>query len=388
MENFNQETPRIVYDILCFSHLRWDFVYQRPQHLLSRFALSGSRVFFIEESIFTDVAEPYFDISPREENLYVVVPQIPHGTSEEKLNEILALLTDKLIAENKMQEYISWYYTPMMLSWSQYLTPLATVFDSMDELSLFKFAPPALLENEEKLLQRADVVFTGGQSLFEAKRNRHHNIYAFPSSIDAKHFAKAFEISDDPADQQNILYPRVGFFGVIDERMDLNLLAQIAELRPDFQFVIIGPVVKINEKDLPRRENINYLGGKKYEELPAYLAGWDVAMMPFAINESTKFISPTKTPEYLAAGKPVVSTPIRDVVRPYGEKGLAQIAATAEDFVTAIENALAEDKHVRQQRVDEFLGNTSWDKTFEEMKNLIDISIENRKAKVRAFAVE
>ena len=294
----NDETLKrdLPYDLLCFSHLRWDFVYQRPQHLLIRFARNGQRVFFIEEPIFTD-GESRFTVSQREENLFVVVPEIEHGTSGENINTFLISELENLIKDYKIESYINWYYTPMMLSWSEHLAPFATVFDSMDELSLFKFAPPELVENEEKLFKLADVVFTGGQSLFEAKKHRHRNIHAFPSSIDAAHFAKAFDVTEEPFDQKEIPHPRVGFFGVIDERMDIELLDKIAALRPDFQFVMIGPIVKIDEKYLPRRANIHYLGGKKYNELPNYLSGWDAAMMPFAMNESTRFISPTKTPE-------------------------------------------------------------------------------------------
>lgn len=383
----NDETLKrdLPYDLLCFSHLRWDFVYQRPQHLLSRFARNGQRVFFIEEPIFTD-GESRFTVSQREENLFVVVPEIKHGTSGENINTFLISELENLIKDYKIESYINWYYTPMMLSWSEHLAPFATVFDSMDELSLFKFAPPELVENEEKLFKLADVVFTGGQSLFEAKKHRHRNIHAFPSSIDAAHFAKAFDVTEEPFDQKEIPHPRVGFFGVIDERMDIELLDKIAALRPDFQFVMIGPIVKIDEKYLPRRANIHYLGGKKYNELPNYLSGWDAAMMPFAMNESTRFISPTKTPEYLAAGKAVVSTPIRDVVRPYGENGLAHIAETAEEFVAAIEKALAEIPIERQIKVDEFLADTSWDKTFQAMKDLIDKAVGEREAKAFAAA--
>lgn len=367
------------YDVLCFSHLRWDFVYQRPQHLLSRFALRNQRVFFIEEPIF-QTGEARLEVSQRAENLYVVVPHLPSQLDENILRDLL----NDLLADYQIENFISWYYTPMMISWSEHLSPLATIYDSMDELSLFKFAPPSLLSNEEKLFARADVVFTGGQSLYEAKCNRHHNIHAFPSSINVKHFARAFEITEEPTDQISIPHPRIGFFGVIDERADIGLLDKIAGLRPDYQFIMIGPVVKIDEKDLPRRANIHYLGGKKYEELPAYLAGWDAAMMPFAMNESTRFISPTKTPEYLAAGKPVVSTPIRDVVRPYGEKGLARIAETAEEFVAAIEKVLVENAVERQEKVDDFLADMSWDKTFEAMKTLIDEAVATQKSKATA----
>jgi UDP-galactopyranose mutase len=226
--------------------------------------------------------------------------------------------------------------------------------------------------SEANLLARADLVFTGGQSLYEAKRGQHPRVFAFPSSVDAAHFARARREIEDPADQAAIPHPRLGFFGVIDERMDLDLLAAVADARPDWHLAIIGPVVKVDPALLPKRANIHYLGKKDYQELPAYLAGWDVALLPFAINESTRFISPTKTPEYLAAGKPVVSTPIRDVVRPYGMRGLVHIAATADDFVQAIAQALAEDGDARMQRADAFLAQESWDRTWERMRRLIE----------------
>jgi UDP-galactopyranose mutase len=242
----------------------------------------------------------------------------------------------------------------------------------MDELSAFKFAPPELIENEKRLLEKADLVFTGGQSLYEAKKDRHAKVFAFPSSIDAAHFRRARNTKEEPADQKSIAHPRLGYCGVIDERIDIQLLAEMAEIRPDWQFIMIGPVVKIAEEDLPRRRNIHYLGGKDYKELPNYMAGWDAALMPFALNESTRFISPTKTPEYLAAGKPVVSTPIRDVVRPYGEKNLVQIASTAQEFIAACEKAMREHSEEKTKQADDFLSQTSWDKTFSEMANLIN----------------
>jgi UDP-galactopyranose mutase len=264
----------------------------------------------------------------------------------------------------------------MMLAWSQGLKPIATVYDCMDELSAFKNAPELLKRREAELFGLADLVFTGGRSLYEVKSEQHDSVYCFPSSIDVDHFARALEPADpEPEDQKNISGPRVGFFGVIDERTDIELLREIADLRPDLQFVMIGPVVKISEADLPKANNIHYLGGKSYDELPDYIAGWDVAMMPFALNESTRFISPTKTPEYLAAGRPVVSTPIRDVVRPYGEADLVKIATTAEQFVRAIDEALNEDPTDRRQKASEFLDTMSWDKTYEAMSELIDEAI-------------
>ena len=363
--------------IICLSHLRWDFVYQRPQHLLSRFAKERN-VYFFEEPIFTD-EQTRLDVSRREDNLFVLVPHISHADRDARnVADIQRELLDGFIESEEIKEFVLWFYTPMALDFADHLEPAATVFDVMDELSAFKFAPPELIENERRLLERADVVFTGGQSLYEAKKDRHANVHAFPSSIDTKHFNQARDIAGEPADEKSIPHPRFGYCGVIDERMDIELLGQMADLRPDWHFVMIGPVVKISEEDLPRRANIHYLGGKNYQELPAYLAGWDVALMPFAMNESTKYISPTKTPEYLAAGLPVVSTPIRDVVRPYGEKGLVQIASTAEEFVAACEKALAEEKSARLQTADEFLSHNSWDKTFGEMSRLIADAIEKK----------
>jgi glycosyltransferase involved in cell wall biosynthesis len=358
-------------DMVCLSHLRWDFVYQRPQHLLSRFA-KKQRLFFIEEPIFDD-GPTRLDVSMRDCGVSVVVPRLPREFEGSPAVEALQRdLLDTLFVEQQIKDYVLWYYTPMAMPWTQHLRPLATVYDCMDELSAFKNAPRSLKENEAALFERADLVFTGGHSLYEAKRNQHRNVYAFPSSIDAPHFAQARAAAAEPEDQRDIPRPRLGFFGVIDERMDIELLDAVAEARPDWQLVMVGPVVKIDPAELPRRENIHYLGGKSYAELPAYLSGWDVALMPFARNESTRFISPTKTPEYLAAGRPVVSTSIRDVVRPYGEQGLVHIADTPAEFVEAVEKALAEDAAARMKKVDAFLGQNSWDQTWGRMNELVE----------------
>ena len=363
------------YDLICFSHLRWDFVFQRPQHLLTRFA-RDHRVFFIEEPFFGDDG-PRFDISKRENGLHVIQPHLPNGCDVDAvMNDLIAGLK----ADKKIENCVVWFYTPMMIRFADGLEPAAIVYDCMDELSMFKGAPPELIPREDELFERADLVFTGGQSLFEAKRDKHPAVYAFPSSIDVEHFEQALNVEKEPADQKDIPHPRIGFCGVIDERTDLELLREIAELRPEYQYIMIGPIVKIDENDLPRLENIHYLGGKDYSDLPAYIGGWDVAMMPFALNDSTRFISPTKTPEYLAAGRPVVSTAIRDVVRPYGEKGLVHIAATAEEFVRAIETALSEESENRRAKAAEHLAMMSWDKTQNAMAELIDEVIEKKAA--------
>jgi UDP-galactopyranose mutase len=368
-------------DLVCLSHLRWDFVYQRPQHLLSRYA-QERRVFYVEEPIF-DNGSMRLEVNGRDCGVQVVLPHLPVGLrSEIALEAVQHEMIDRLFKEHAIRDCVLWYYTPMALPFTRHLRPLATVYDCMDELSAFKGAPPALCEREEELFRRADLVFTGGQSLYEAKRERHHAVHAFPSSIDRAHFRQARTLSTEPLDQAAVPHPRLGFFGVIDERLDIELLDGVAAARPDWQFVMIGPVVKIDPATLPRHRNIHYLGSKAYQELPAYLAGWDVALLPFANNESTRFISPTKTPEYLAAGKPVISTSIRDVVRPYGELGLVRIADTVDEFVGAAEALLTEQRERSDwlARVDAFLARNSWDETWAQMSKLIEEVVSARRA--------
>jgi glycosyltransferase involved in cell wall biosynthesis len=358
--------------LLCLSHLRWGFVYQRPQHVMSRLAHDYDVLFF-EEPVFVDSHAPRLDISRPVPGITVLVPQLPHGAEPRQVAAEQRQLLDGYLSQHANAELLLWYLTPMSLSFTEHLKARVTVFDCMDELSAFKGAPPDLVVQEQRLLAKADVVFTGGYSLWEAKREQHANAHAMPSSVDIAHFAAARTALPEPADQVSIGHPRLGFFGVIDERFDIALVRELATQRPDWQIILIGPVVKIDPETLPRQHNIHYLGAKGYPELPAYLSGWDVALMPFAINESTRYISPTKTPEYLAGGRPVVSTPIRDVVSGYGDSGVVAIADSADGFITAIEAAL---KMKAQGTVtalaDQALAGMSWDKTCATMKEQIE----------------
>lgn len=364
-------------DLICFSHLRWDFVYQRPQHLLSRAALDR-RVFFIEEPIFVNGSVRH-EIHERDNGVKVVVPFLPEGLrSDVAIAAMMKEMTLRLFQQEAIANYVFWYYTPMALTFTDHLKPLASVYDCMDELSAFKGAPTRLQDYERQLFKTVDLVFTGGQSLYEAKRQQHPAVHAFPSSIDVNHFRQGRTAQPDPPDQKDVPFPRLGFFGVIDERFDIALLDEAAFLRPDWHFVMIGPVVKVDPAALPQRPNIHYLGSKKYDELPRYLAGWDVALLLFARNEATRFISPTKTPEYLAAGKPVISTSIRDVVRPYSEMGLVRIADTPAELVAAAEELMSGgtvDQNWLQQ-VDNFLAGMSWNRTWSEMSRLLAYAVQ------------
>jgi glycosyltransferase involved in cell wall biosynthesis len=359
--------------LLCLSHLRWGFVYQRPQHVMSRLAKDYDVLFF-EEPVHDDIAVPWLEQTQPAEGVIVLVPHLPAGFGQKQSIYAQRELLDAYLATHERAQLLLWYFTPMSLDFTAHLQGQVTIFDCMDELSAFKGAPKELVEKEHQLIRRADVVFTGGFSLWEAKSKLHANAHAVPSSVDLNHFGAARQSLPEPIDQAGIGQPRLGFFGVIDERFDIELVSELALQRPQWQIVLIGPVVKIDPALLPRYPNIHYLGSKDYAQLPAYLAGWDVALMPFALNESTRFISPTKTPEYLAGGCPVVSTPIADVVRVYGDSGVVKIAASVDEFIGAIESILAveQDSAAFTLRIDALLDGMSWDKTCAVMKEQIE----------------
>ena len=357
--------------LVCFSHLRWNFVWQRPQHLLLRAAQSLD-VLFVEEPIVEGTAAPHMRLQRAAAGVTVAQPILPLGTDPAGLDALQRRLLDDTLAELGIGAMIAWYYTPLAIPFTGHLDRRVIVYDCMDELSAFRGASPRLALLERHLLRQADLVFTGGASLYRSKRALHRAVYAFPSSIDAQHFGQARRPLPEPDDQAAIAAPRIGFFGVVDERMDLGLVEAVARLRPDWSIVMIGPVVKIDPAALPRHANLHWLGMKSYDALPAYLAGWQAGFMPFALNEATRFISPTKTPEYLAAGVPLVSTPIADVVDPWGKEDLVAIAATAEDMVAALDGLLAGPSAEWRARVDLRLRRMSWNRTWSEMLALVE----------------
>lgn len=353
-------------------------MFQRPQHLLSR-AVASHRVLFIEEPIYQpmEAGLPRMQLRRTAQDVLVATPLLPQGLDEVRADAAQRDLLDALLdgPEGGKDVAVAWYYTPMALSFSGHLQPAVTVYDCMDELSAFRGASPGLRLLERRLMQRADLVFTGGRSLYEAKRGLHPSTHLFASGVDVHHFAPARNGTPEggePEDQAGLPHPRLGWFGVIDERMDLGLVGAVAERRPDWTFIMVGPVVKIDPASLPRGANIHWLGGKGHQDLPRYLANWDVGFMPFAINEATRYISPTKTPEYLAAGVPVVSTPVADVVRDYGEAGLAEIASTPDEVVAAAERLMARPRASWLPQADQRLAQISWDSLWARMAGLIN----------------
>lgn len=355
--------------LLVLSHLRWDFVFQRPQHLMTRAARDYEVVFF-EEPQEEDGAAPRLERFERA-GVLVVRPVLPRGLSPEVSVATQRALLGTLLAPRAGRRLALWFYSPMFLALAGPLPADAVVYDCMDELSAFRGAPPAMLEMERRLLARADLVFTGGRSLFEAKRGRHHAVHLFPSSIDTRHFGRARHGLPEPAALAPLPHPRIGFFGVVDERMDLALVAALAALRPHWSFCMIGPVAKIDPASLPRAANIHWLGPRDYRDLPAHLAHFDAGFMPFALNESTRFISPTKTPEFLAAGLPVVSTPVTDVVRDYGAPGLVEIAQDAAGMAAKLDHLLHRPRDAWLARVDARLAAQSWDRSWAQMDTLL-----------------
>jgi UDP-galactopyranose mutase len=349
--------------IVAYSHLRWNSVFQRPQQLLSRIACSRP-VYFFEETAAADPLVPdSIELRYPLPNVVVIRPILQGSTGPFDV-ERLAELGKRFLRWQQIERHIAWIYTPMAAPLAKALAPQLTVYDCMDELSAFLDAPVSLPEREMELLADADVVFTGGPSLYRAKRDLHPYVRCYPSSVDAEHFRPGSEPLQDPPDQSAVAGPRLGFYGVLDERLDRDLLDAVAAMRPDWQFVLIGPTVKIDGGSLPRRANLHYLGPRPYAALPSYLSGWDVCMLPFARNRATRFISPTKTLEYMAAEKPIVSTSIRDVVQPYADA--IEVADSPRDFVAACERLLGESEQQRACRVAvmrELVGRTSWDDT-------------------------
>jgi UDP-galactopyranose mutase len=373
----SQETRALTdHALICLSHLRWDFVFQRPQHLMSRFA-AMMPVYFVEEPIFEGDAAPELLHRRTAERLTVLVPRLPARMPSAEAARHQKKLLGEFLSRAGIVSPVLWFYTPMALEFIPEVPAAVVIYDCMDELSAFKDASSELRRFEAELLGRADIVFTGGISLYEAKHGRHSNVHAFPSAVDVPHFAQARRSCTDPSDQIDTPRPRLGFFGVIDERLDRGLVAAVAQTRSDWQLIFIGPVVKIDPETLPQLPNVHYLGRKNYADLPGYIAHWDAAMMPFALNEATRFISPTKTPEYLAAGKPVISTPIVDVVHSWGHLDAVRIAGSPTDFIkeAAAALSLAEGAPNWLEPVDRLLAEMSWDRTWSQMVELIEVAL-------------
>lgn len=370
-------------DIVCISHLRWDFVWQRPQHILSRLA-QQHRILFVEEPITnTQETQHRLEIIPAAKAPNVTVARLIHPTQHDHWighddpasRQVYSHLVREYIQQQGFQDTVLWLYTPMAFDFVSHVKHKVLVYDVMDQLSAFRGAPASLAGLEQQLLQKANLVFTGGASLYRNKLTANPATYLFPSGVETEHFAKANEPETfaKPADLANIAAPIIGYFGVIDERMDFGLLEYMANSHPEWQIVLLGPILKVGPHELPQAPNLHYLGMKSYDELPAYLAFFDVAMVPFVLNESTEFLSPTKTLEYMAAHKPIVATPIRDIVELYGE--VVRIGHDHNEFINHVQTALNENPYQRLAKENDLLLQYTWNNIANRMQLLIDAQL-------------
>ncbi len=366
------------FDLVVASHLRWSFVWQRPQQLLSRLARER-RILFVEEPVYTDstVAEvPVLEHVAN--NITVLAPRVPRPDREgasiwadrDRITRQVRSALDLLEFDTRAL----WFYTPLPEFLLHAVDPELVIYDVMDELSMFKFAPPELKEQEARLLRRSDVVFTGGASLYESKKPYNKSTHLFASGVDAKHYFKACDQSTPVPDfVKHLNGPIATYIGVIDERLDYDIIAAMAARRPDVQFLMCGPIVKVDPNELPKAPNLHYPGQQSYEDLPSILKGSDICLMPFARNDATKFISPTKTLEYMATHRPIVSTPIRDVERFFSD--IVYLANDADEFVKQIDVALNEHPHERarrRQREEKILAEHAWDAIAANMNQLME----------------
>lgn len=351
--------------LICFSDVRYDFISRRTQHLLTCVA-KDYRVLLIEEPMIAS-GPSHFRMQVTAEGVIKAVPVFDAACDpidEQKM--LLHRLQQSLVASIVLH----WYCTPMSLSFSRDLRKDLCVYDCTDELSAIQAAPRGIVGLEDELLHRADLVFTDGRSLCAAKRRHHADVHCFPSGADDAHFSRARHQINEPCDQKTIPNPRIGYIGEINERIDLDLIATVSAALPQIQFVMIGPITTMNADDLPRADNLHWLGGKAYEDLPAYLSSWQAAWMPFALNDATRFLSPTQTPAYLAAGLRVVATPVTDVVDTYGKTGFVSIA-DAKTIIPVLKTALGTPPKGWLLAVDKQLALMSSAQTWDAMRRLI-----------------
>ncbi len=369
-------------NLVVFSHLRWDFVYQRPQHILSRLARQHP-VVYVEEPVF-DQGPAYLEQWTPAANVRVLRPHTPvraAGFHDDQLS-FLAPLIETHLQDHRIGDYAAWFHTPMALPLMAALEPSAVVYDCMEEFSASRSAPRQMQQRESALLRRADLVLTSGPSLYEAKRSANPNVICVPGAVDAAHFerrsalGKRHLVARAEELQGALPQPRLGYYGVLDERLDLDLVRALADTDPSWQIVMVGPVVDIDPARLPRRPNIHWLGPQSYDLLPQLAAGWNVCLMPFALNEATRRITPTKTLEYMAAGRAVVTTAVPDVVALLGD--VVRVGLDAASFVHACRVALGETGPMqadRLRRTAASVARCSWDNTARVIRQALETAV-------------
>ena len=371
--------------IVVHSHLRWDFVWQRPQQILGRLARQH-RIAFVEEPMFHEEATR-LDITEPAANVVRIVPMLRHGQFEgtdaqcaEILPHLQRAFREHPLLAGRFERVVHWFYSPSVApAFLGKFDTAVVVYDCMDELSMFRYAPADLVDREATLLAAADVVFTGGYRLFTRKSALHGNVHFYGCGVDADHYARAQRADTSvPADVADLPHPMLGYFGVIDERLDYELIDQLAAAFENGSVVMIGPVAKVDPATLPRRANLHWLGQRAYDDLPAYVKAFDACLMPFALNEATENINPTKTLEYMAAGKPVVSTAVADVVRNFTP--IVQVAGSPAEFIDlAVQACVAPDAALIAAGIERARAAT-WEMMVEAMRGHMLAAVEARRA--------
>jgi len=355
------------YPIVVHSHLRWDWVWQRPQQFLSRLS-QKHRILFIEAPYVFEPAR-IARVTLREvsdyPNIIVLQMQMPatRWRDDGWVDKEQRRLVQSVLAGPLGRSFVSpvqWFYNPMAVTaFAGRLDERAIVYDCMDELSLFRGAPPELVKRERELLAVADVVFAGGPKIWKAKKQLNENCFMFGCGVDASHFGRSRDPHlSTPADTKALPRPVFGYFGVVDERLDYHLLERLSDATSG-SVVMVGPSTKIDPASLPRRANLHWLGGRDYSDLPAYAKTFDVCLMPFAMNEATQFINPTKALEYMATGRPIVSTPVDDVVTQFGD--VVTIARSASEFIEDCERLASKKSQTRIERGLNLARKNSWE---------------------------
>jgi glycosyltransferase involved in cell wall biosynthesis len=379
--------PGTISSFVVHSHLRWDFVWQRPQQLLSRMCETAPVLFVEEAIVLDDLAASHLVVTEPQPGIHRVVPHLVSragATQDSRDVATLSLLRELVGSDGALGDLfatpVQWFYTPMPVpTMLGAFNELAVVYDCMDELAQFRFAPPDLVERERTLLANADVVFTGGRRLYEAKRKHHENVHFFGCGVDEKHYSRARDaVTVVPPEIAALRGPVLGYVGVIDERLDYDLIAHLATEWPEASIAMVGPVVKVDPATLPQGPNVHWFGQRQYDQLPSIVRGFDVCLMPFALNEATEFINPTKTLEYLASGRPVVSTPVPDVranFAPY-----VAIGGTPETFLTLVRDAVERPDPLHRARGIEHARQNGWEQIVATMVDLIEDAARTRVA--------
>ncbi len=360
--------------VIVHCHLRWDFVWQRPQQIFSRLA-AHHPIAFVEEPMWQE-GERRLDVSEPFTNVARIIPVLSASQKKDdsdiQFAAVLPLLrrglTEHPLLRGRFTSPIQWFYSPLTApSFLDGFDAVGTVYDCMDELAQFRFAPPALREREQLLISRSDVVFTGGYQLFQSKSRYHNNVHFYGCGVDAEHYRKArLAETELPNEVVNLPKPIFGYFGVIDERLDYALLTQLAREMPHASIVMVGPFAKVEKQSLPNLPNIHWLGQRSYADLPALVKSFNVCLMPFALNEATQYVNPTKTLEYMAAGKPVVSTAVPDVLHHFTP--IVDVALTADEFVTAVRRAAFSPRADLIEQGIERANRASWDSIVNAMR--------------------